>query len=69
MSAEGAENGPVLRYLSRRGGARVAGLLRLTGSEMHALREGRLYLAIHTRTNLAGAVRIDLGLPEPAATS
>ena len=68
-AAEGAENGPVLRYLSRRGGARVAGLLRLTGSEMHALREGRLYLAIHTRTNLAGAVRIDLGLPEPAATS
>ena len=67
-AADGVENGPVLRYLSRRAGARAAGRLRLTGSEMHALREGRLYLAFHTRENLAGAVRIDLGLPEPAAT-
>ena len=67
--ADGAENGPVLRYLSRRGGARVAGLLRLTGSEMHALREGRLYLAVHTRANLAGAVRIELALPAPGTAS
>ena len=57
-----AENGPVLRYLSRRG-LSAAGSLDLTGPEMHALREGRLYVAVHTTANLAGAVRIDLALP------
>ena len=60
---DGAENGPVLRYLSRRG-VSAAGSLNLTGPEMHALREGRLYVAVHTTANLAGAVRIDLALPE-----
>ena len=59
----GAENGPVLRYLSRRG-VSAAGSLDLTGPEMHALRAGRLYVAVHTTANLAGAVRIDLALPE-----
>ena len=57
-----AENGPVLRYLSRRG-LSAAGSLDLTGPEMHALRQGRLYVAVHTTANLAGAVRIDLALP------
>ncbi|MCY4635027.1 MAG: amidase family protein [Acidobacteria bacterium] len=60
---EDAENGPVLRYLSRRS-VSAAGSLDLTGPEMHALREGRLYVAVHTTANLAGAVRIDLALPE-----
>ena len=60
---EDAENGPVLRYLSRRG-VSAAGSLDLTGPEMHALRAGRLYVAVHTTANLAGAVRIDLALPE-----
>ena len=60
---DGAENGPVLRYLSRRG-VSAAGSLDLTGPEMHALRVGRLYVAVHTTANLAGAVRIDLALPE-----
>ena len=60
---EDAENGPVLRYLSRRD-VSAAGSLDLTGPEMHALREGRLYVAVHTTANLAGAVRIDLALPE-----
>ena len=59
---EDAENGPVLRYLSRRG-VSAAGSLDLTGPEMHALRAGRLYVAVHTTANLAGAVRIDLALP------
>ena len=59
----GAENGPVLRYLSRRAPS-VNGSIDLTGPEMHALREGRLYVAVHTTANLAGAVRIDLALPE-----
>ena len=63
-SADGAENGPLLRSLSPRGSAGAAGRLDLTGPEMHALREGRLYLAVHTAANLAGAVRIDLALPE-----
>ena len=61
--AEDAENGPVLRYLSRRAPS-VAGSIDLTGPEMRALREGRLYVAVHTSENLAGAVRIDLALPE-----
>ena len=60
---EDAENGPVLRYLSRRG-VSTAGSLDLTGPEMHALRAERLYVAVHTTANLAGAVRIDLALPE-----
>ena len=60
---DGAENGPVLRYLSRRAPS-VNGSIDLTGPEMHALRQGRLYVAVHTTENLAGAVRIDLALPE-----
>ena len=59
----GAENGPVLRYLSRRAPS-PSGSIDLTGPEMHALRAGRLYVAVHTTANLAGAVRIDLALPE-----
>ena len=61
--AEDAEHGPVVRQLARRGGARTAGQVRLSGAEMHALRADRLYLAVHTRTRLSGAVRIDLALP------
>ena len=60
---EDAANGPVLRYLSRRAPS-AAGSIDLTGAEMHALREGTLYVAVHTTANLAGAVRIDLALPE-----
>ncbi|MYD69488.1 MAG: CHRD domain-containing protein [Acidobacteria bacterium] len=61
--AEDAVNGPVVRQLARRGGARTAGRLRLSSPEMHALRNGRLYLAVHTVANPGGAVRIDLSLP------
>ena len=60
---DGAENGPVLRYVSRRAPS-VNGSIDLTGPEMNALRQGRLYVAVHTTGNLAGAVRIDLELPE-----
>ena len=60
----GAQNGPVIRRLSSRRVARASGLFRLNGFEMHLLREGRLYLNIHTTRNIAGAVRIDLALPE-----
>ena len=62
-SEDGAENGPVLRYLSRRAPS-VNGSIDLTGPEMNALRQGRLYVAVHTTENLAGAVRVDLSLPE-----
>ena len=63
-----ASVGPVLRDLERRGGARAAGQWRMTGAEMRALRDGRLYLVVHTAGNLAGAVRVDLALPAgPAA--
>ena len=61
-SAE-SENGPVLRQLSRRNGSRVNGRLRLSGSEMSALRRGLLYLDVHTTDSVTGAVRIDLTLP------
>ncbi len=66
---DAASSGPVLRDLARRGGARAGGQWRLTGAEMQALRDGRLYLAVHTAGNLAGALRIDLVLPDatPAA--
>lgn len=60
----GEQNGPVIRRLSSRRAARASGLFRLNGSEMHLLREGRLYVHIHTTRNIAGAVRIDLALPE-----
>ena len=63
---DAASAGPVLRDLARRGGARAGGQWRLTGAEMQALRDGRLYLAVHTAGNLAGAVRIDLVLPDAA---
>ncbi len=58
-----SENGPVLRQLSRRNGSRVNGRLRLSGSEMSALRRGLLYLDVHTIDSVTGAVRIDLTLP------
>ena len=63
-----AENGPMLRQLSRRGIARTGGQLRLSGTEIHALRQERLYLDVHTRDNIAGAARIDLALPESDAS-
>jgi len=60
---DAAAVGPVLRDLERRGGARAAGQWRMSGAEMRALHDGRLYLAVHTADNLAGAIRVDLALP------
>ena len=62
-ASDDAEFGPVLRQLSRRGRARAAGQVRMAGVEIRALREGRLYIDVHTTENVAGAVRIDLALP------
>ena len=64
---DAAAVGPVLRDLERGGGARAAGEWRLSGAEMLALRDGRLYLAVHTVDHLAGAIRVDLSLPDPPA--
>ena len=64
---DAASVGPVLRDLERKGGARAAGEWRLSGAEMQALRDGRMYLAMHTVDHLAGAIRVELALP--AATS
>ena len=64
VSKDAGETGPVLRRLTGRGRARVGGQLYLSGEEMYALREGLLYLDVHTNENLQGAVRIDLVLPE-----
>ncbi len=62
--ADDADRGPMIRPIAGRGSARTAGQLRLSGLEWHGLREGRLYLDVHTAENLDGAVRIDLGLPD-----
>ena len=66
---DAASVGPVLRDLERRGGVRAAGQWRLSGAEMRALREGRLYVAVHTAAHLRGAVRIDLALPDAGAAA
>ncbi len=58
-----AERGPMVRSLAGRGSTRTSGQLRLTGREWRSLREGRLYLDVHTLEHLAGAVRVDLALP------
>ena len=58
-----SENGPSMRRLAG-DRARVVGRLTLTGRELHFLRDGRLYLDVHTRAQVAGAIRFDLALPE-----
>ena len=58
-----AERGPMIRSVAGRGSTRTAGQFRVTGREWRGLREGRLYLDVHTVEHLAGAVRLDLALP------
>ena len=59
---EGTETGPAIRSL---GGASrgMAGEVVLEGRELRLLREGRLYLDLHTRSDPAGAFRMDLSSP------
>ena len=57
-----SENGPSMRQLAKQR-ARINGRLRLTGRELHFLRKGHLYLDVHTKEQLAGALRVDLTLP------
>ena len=63
LRADAAENGPSVRSLAGHGTARVTGQFTLLGRELRALRAGRLYLDIHTKDNLAGAVRFELSFP------
>ena len=60
--ADDSENGPSIRRLDA-GRSVLVGEMRLAGSEMRRLREGRLYLDVHTRQRLPGALRFDLVLP------
>ena len=63
--ADDSENGPSIRRLAGKRG-RIAGQLVLTGREIHFLREGRLYIDVHTTDQLAGALRVDLAIPQEA---
>jgi len=62
--APDGDNGPVLRQLSGRGTAETRGAIVLDGREMHALRTGRLYAAVHTVGRFEGAARFNLVLPD-----
>ena len=61
---EDEERGPIVLRLSGRGSGRASGRLTLAGREMRLLRDGRLYVDVHTTGHVAGAVRFDLALPD-----
>ena len=61
---EDGERGPIVLRLSGRGSGRASGRLTLAGREMRLLRDGRLYVDVHTTGHVAGAVRFDLALPD-----
>ena len=61
-SAEREDTGPAIRSLGGGSGA-LAGEIVLEGRELRLLREGRLYLDLHTRSAPAGAFRVDLPSP------
>ena len=58
-----SENGPSMRRLAGQRG-RISGQLTLTGRELHLLRKGHLYLDVHTTDQVAGALRVDLAVPD-----
>ncbi len=55
--------GPVIRLLGGRGRPRVSGTLKLSAAEVGRLREGELYVDVHTKGNLVG-VRAAMAWPE-----
>jgi len=61
--ADDAENGPSIRRLRGNRDA-VVGEVILEGREIRLLREGKLYIDVHTRERLTGALRVDLSLPQ-----
>ena len=60
--ADDSENGPSIRRLRGNRDA-VVGEVILEGREIRLLREGKLYIDVHTRERLTGALRVDLSLP------
>ena len=64
LRADDAANGPSVRSLAGRGTPRVASQFTLSGNELRALRAGRLYLDVHTKDDLVGAVRFELSLSD-----
>ena len=65
-SSEDSDVGPVVRHLDA-GKNAIVGEVSLGGQEVHLLREGHMYLDIHTREQLTGMLRIDLGPLSPGA--
>ena len=59
---DNSENGPSMRRLGGKR-ARLSGQLILTGRELHFLREGSLYLDVHTQDNVPGALKVNLSIP------
>ena len=43
--------------------ARMSGHWILTGRELHFLKEGDLYLDVHTQDNLQGVLKVNLSIP------
>ena len=60
---DGGTAGPVIHRLSGPGLVPATGLVTLTGPEIEALRDGRLYLGVYTLEHPAGAAREPLLLP------
>ena len=57
-----SENGPSVRRLGGKR-ARMSGHWILTGRELHFLKEGDLYLDVHTQDNLPGVLKVNLSIP------
>ena len=55
--------GPVVHLLGRRGRARVSGDLTLSAADLRRLRDGELYVDVHTTEDLVG-VRADIEWPD-----
>jgi hypothetical protein len=55
--------GPVTHLLGGRAQSRVSGALALSAAELRSLRDGDLYVDVHTTSNLDG-VRADITWPE-----
>tara|TARA_B100001123_G_scaffold121119_1_gene140982 strand:- start:1918 stop:3840 length:1923 start_codon:yes stop_codon:yes gene_type:complete len=57
-----SENGPSIRRLGGKR-ARISSHFILTGRELHLLREGNLYLDVHTQDNVPGVLKVNLLIP------
>ena len=55
--------GPVTHLLGGRTQSRMSGVVALSAAELQSLRDGDLYVDVHTTSNLDG-VRVDITWPE-----